>query len=204
MVGYNPSLGGIEVICGPMFSGKTEELIRRLSLAKVARQKVQVFKPLMDDRLDIKRLFERYNPNISLTSIESPMCILDYLNDSTRVIGICEAQFFDLSILGVVTKLAKRGIRVICSGLDQNFLGEPYDCVGQLIALADEVDKAQGVCSICGSPASKTFCIANGDQQIVSGDKSFLNSSQAYEILGEDIKLFEARCNVHFYDSLGL
>ena len=202
MVGYSPSLGGIEVICGPMFSGKTEELIRRLSLAKVARQKVQIFKPMMDDRLDIEKLFSRHIPNMEVTSIKEPLCILDHINDSTRVIGICEVQFFDKSILGVTTKLAKRGVRVVCSGLDQNFLGEPYDSVGQLIALADEVDKAQGVCSICGSPASKTFCTSNGDEQIVVGDKNFLNSSQAYEMLGEDIQLFEARCNAHFYDSL--
>lgn len=199
MNGYSPFfLGGVEIICGPMFSGKTEELIRRVRLAQIARQKVQVFKSVLEDRYGQKDVVSHSNATIQAIPVEQAWDILNKLKDSTRVVGIDEVHLFDDSILGITTKFVKRGLRVICAGLDQNVLGVPYNSTAQLLALADEVDKVQAVCSICGSPASKTYCSFDESQQVVLGDKASVLPGQNRE----DMELFEARCNTHYYDTV--
>lgn len=148
--------GWIEVVCGSMFSGKTEELLRRVRRAQIARQKVQVFKPKIDDRYSVDHVQSHDANRIPSTSIENPREILDSIEDNTRVVGIDEAQFFDESLVDVVQKLAYRGIHVIVAGLDMDFRGIPFGPMPKLLAVAEEITKLSAVCVICGSSATRT------------------------------------------------
>ncbi len=177
-------VGGIEVVCGPMFSGKTEELIRRVKRAQIARQKVQIFKPGIDNRYHDTDVVSHSSLTVKARPIESSWDILKYLMDSTRVVAIDEVQFFDSEILIVVSKLAKRGVRVICAGLDQDSNGKPFGPMGDLLAIADSVLKVQAICTICGSPATKSYRKEN-----------YANGAQVQ--VGE-ADIYEARCRLHF------
>ena len=136
-----PFVGGsLEIICGPMFSGKSEELIRRIRRAEIARQKVQVFKPAIDDRFHQSDVVSRTTLSVQAIPVEKAVDIVQQLRDSTRIVGIDEVQFFDDAITEIARKLVRRGIRVICSGLDQYSNGDPFGPMPELLALADCVD----------------------------------------------------------------
>jgi thymidine kinase len=187
MVNYNSGAmmsGIVEVICGPMFSGKTEELIRRVRRAQIARQKVQIFKPAIDDRYHETNVVSHSSLSIEAQPVTRSMEILSKLFDSTRVVAIDEVQFFDEDIVIVIKKLARRGIRVICAGLDQDYTGSPFGPMAEILCRADSVDKIQAVCTVCGSPASKTF-----------RKKAEECSDQ---VLVGETDLYEARCRSHW------
>lgn len=175
--------GAIEVVCGPMFSGKTEELIRRAKRAQIARQKIQIFKPKIDNRYHETDVVSHSSLAIEAVVVNDSLDILRKLLDSTRVVAIDEVQFLDEMIIKVVSKLARRGIRVICAGLDQDYQGQPFGPMPALLAIADKVDKVQAVCTVCGSPATKTYRKPRVEkkQQIVVGEAD----------------LYEARCRGH-------
>ncbi len=148
--------GWIEVVCGPMFSGKTEELIRRLRLARIARQRVEIFKPAVDTRYAQRHIVSHNDQKFTCTPITRAEQILEMMDDSTRVVGIDEAQFFDDAIVQVCEKIANRGLRVIVAGLDQDYRGEPFGPMPQLLALAESILKLKAVCTTCGGWASKS------------------------------------------------
>jgi thymidine kinase len=148
--------GFIEVVCGSMFSGKTEELVRRLKRAQIARQKVQVFKPVIDNRYSADHVQSHDANRILSRPVENAQEILKYVDDNTRVVGIDEAQFFDDAVVEVAQKLAYRGIRVIVAGLDMDFRGQPFGPMPKLLAVAEEVTKLSAVCVICGNPATRS------------------------------------------------
>lgn len=150
-----------------MFSGKTEELMRRLKRAQYGRQKVQVFKPKIDNRYSDDHVQSHDANKILSIPVSTAKEILDRVEDNTRVVGIDEVQFFDDSILDVCNKLAYRGIRVICAGLDMDFRGQPFGPMPKLLAIAESVTKLQAVCVVCGMPASRSQKVV-GDQSIVA------------------------------------
>lgn len=174
--------GSIEVVCGPMFSGKTEELIRRVKRAQIARQKVQIFKPTIDNRYHETEVVSHSSQSIEAVPVSSSIELLQRVFDTTRVVAIDEVQFFDTDIILVVEKLARRGVRVICAGLDQDYLGKTFGPMGELLARADHVHKIQAICTVCGAPASKTFR---------------KNLEQKEQVLVGETDLYEARCRAH-------
>lgn len=154
---YRPvNHGYIEVIVGPMYSGKSEELIRRVKRAKIAKQNVIVFKPTIDDRYSKEDVVSHSGYSVDAIPIKTSNHIYDYINDDTQVVGIDEVQFFDDNIVDVCIDLADKGIRVICAGLDMDFRGEPFGPTPRLLAIAEFVDKIQAICSVCGQPATRT------------------------------------------------
>ncbi len=146
----------LEVVCGSMFSGKTEELLRRVKRAQIARQRVQVFKPSLDNRYSVNHIQSHDANRVPSRAVEKAWDILNLVGDNTRVVGIDEAQFFDDSIIEVVQKLANRGVRVIVAGLDMDFRGQPFGPMPQLLALAESVTKLTAVCVVCGNAASRS------------------------------------------------
>lgn len=179
MTTQNPldkTVGWIEVICGSMFSGKTEELIRRLRRAQIAKQKVLVFKPKIDTRYSESIITSHSKLTIPSILIEKSSDIFNYVTDETQVIGIDEVQFLDKGIVKVCQKLADRGIRVIAAGLDQDYRGEPFDPIPQLLSIAEYITKTLAVCMVCGSPA------ANRTQRLIkSSERVLVGASDAYE-----------------------
>ena len=162
--------GRIEVVCGSMFSGKTEELIRRLKRAKFARQKVEIFKPALDTRYSEVEVVSHDSNHIISTPIETSASILLLANDCD-VVGIDEAQFFDNELVDVCNELARRGIRVIVAGLDMDFRCQPFGPMPALMAVADEVTKVHAICVKCGSPANHSHRLSKSDQLVVLGEK---------------------------------
>lgn len=152
--------GWIEVICGSMFSGKTEELLRRVKRAQIGRQKVQVFKPVIDDRYSADHVQSHNANRVPSRPVERARDILKLVDDNTRVVGIDEAQFFDDTVIEVAQKLAYRGMRVICAGLDMDFRGVPFGPMPKLLSVAEEVTKLSAVCMVCGGAASRSQRIA--------------------------------------------
>jgi thymidine kinase len=183
--------GSIEVICGSMFSGKTEELLRRLKRAQIARQKIQVFKPVVDNRYSQDHVQSHDASKVSSRPVEKARDILRHVDDNTRVVGIDEAQFFDDAVVEVAQKLAYRGMRVIVAGLDMDFRGRPFGAMPTLLALAESVTKLSAVCMVCGGPASRS-------QRIVSkapGESTSSETSSHQEtILVGASDAYEARC----------
>ena len=163
-------LGWIEVICGSMFSGKTEELIRRLNRAKIARQKVEIFKPEMDTRYDVQHVVSHDAHSIVSTPVQSASQILLFVQD-VDVIGIDEAQFFDAELVSVCNRLANDGMRVIVAGLDMDYLGKPFGPVPSLMAIAEYVTKIHAVCMKCSDPANYTHRLVADDRLMVLGEK---------------------------------
>ena len=161
--------GRVEVICGSMFSGKTEELIRRMKRAQFAKQKVDIFKPAIDTRYSDEDVVSHEGNSISSTPVESIASIL-LMGSDTDVIGIDEAQFFDDGIVDVVNELAGRGIRVIVAGLDLDFKGKPFGPMPALCAVADEVTKVHAICVRCGALAYVSHRIVAGDKQVMLGE----------------------------------
>ena len=162
--------GHIELICGSMFSGKTEELIRRLKRAKIAKQKVEIFKPRIDVRYDDINVVSHDANFIHSTPVESSSQILLYAND-VEVIGIDEAQFFDDGLPLVCSELADRGIRIIVAGLDIDYLGKPFGCMPNLLAIAEYVTKVHAICMNCGDLAHYSHRIVEGSSRILLGEQ---------------------------------
>lgn len=159
--------GFIEVVCGSMFSGKTEELMRRLKRAQYGRQKVQVFKPAIDTRYSDDHVQSHDANRVLSIPVKTAREILDRVEDNTRVVGIDEVQFFDESVVDVCNKLAYRGMRVICAGLDMDFRGQPFGPMPKLLSVAESVTKLQAVCVVCGQAASRSQKVV-GDAAIVA------------------------------------
>jgi thymidine kinase len=175
--------GWVEVICGCMFSGKTEELIRRMTRAQIARQKLQVFKPALDDRYGREFVASHDANRIESIPVENSNEILAQLEDSTRVVGIDEAQFFDNGLVEVVERLALRGIRVVVAGLDMDFKGRPFGPIPALLATAESVTKLSAICMVCGAPATRSQRITSSEETVQLG------AQEAYE----------ARCRAHHH-----
>ena len=162
--------GSVEVICGSMFSGKTEELIRRLKRAQFARQKVEIYKPCIDIRYSEDQVVSHDSHSIPSTPIDSPASML-LLSSDVEVVGIDEAQFFDDTLVDVVQTLANRGIRVIIAGLDTDFLGKPFGPMPALMAIAEDIQKVHAICVRCGSPANHSHRLIAKDELVVLGEK---------------------------------
>jgi thymidine kinase len=161
--------GSIEVICGSMFSGKTEELIRRLKRAKFAKMNVQIFKPCIDVRYSEDEVVSHDSHSINSTPISSPAKMLE-ISEDVQVVGIDEAQFFDNSIIEVVQALANRGVRVIIAGLDTDFLGKPFGPMPALMAVAEDIQKVHAICVRCGSPANHSHRLSQSSELVVLGE----------------------------------
>ncbi len=170
-VSHHKNGGTIEVIAGSMFSGKTEELIRRLRRVKFARQKVEIFKPLIDTRYSIEEVVSHDENSISSTSVENSANIL-LLAGNVDVVAIDEAQFFDKGLVEVCQKLADMGIRVIVAGLDMDFKGKPFGPMPDLMAIANYVSKVHAICVGCGSVAQFSHRLVSNDKQVLLGEKS--------------------------------
>lgn len=161
--------GTIEVVCGSMFSGKTEELIRRMKRAQFAKQKVEIFKPSIDVRYSEQEVVSHNHNAIMSTPVESSQSIL-LLAEDVEVVGIDEAQFFDMGIVDVCRKLASRGIRVIVAGLDMDYKGVPFGPMPSLMAIADDVYKAHAICVRCGSLANFSHRTVASNRQVLLGE----------------------------------
>jgi thymidine kinase len=179
--------GSIEVICGSMFSGKTDELIRRLVRAVIAKQKVQVFKPAIDVRYAVEKVTSHTGSNFDAIPVENAAEIRSKLEPDTTVVGIDEAQFLDPAIIPIAQELAGRGIRVIVAGLDMDFRGEPFGPMPLLMSMAERVDKLHAICMICGDEASRTQRLVNGKPARYDDPVVIVGASE----------LYEARCRKH-------
>lgn len=174
--------GWIEVICGAMFSGKTEELIRRLKRAKIANLKVEIFKPSIDVRYSELHVISHDANAIHSTPIDSTQNLLQYAKD-VDVVGIDEAQFFDAGIINVCETLALKGVRVIVAGLDMDYQGKPFGFMPQLLAIADYITKLHAICVVCGNIASFSYRKTRHGDQIVLGERD----------------VYEPRCRICFH-----
>lgn len=175
--------GSIELVCGPMFSGKTEELIRRVKRAQIAKQRVQIFKPAIDVRYDETKVVSHSSLAIQSEPVEKAVDILLNLKDTTRVVAIDEVQFFDMEIIKVIEKLANRGYRVVCAGLDLDFRAVPFGPMPMLLAIADNVQKIQAICTVCGAPATRSQRLSDCDDTVLLGETDS----------------YEARCRGHYF-----
>ncbi|MGE6487324.1 thymidine kinase [Paenisporosarcina sp. NPDC076898] len=173
--------GWVEVICGSMFSGKSEELIRRVRRVQFAKQKIAVFKPRLDNRYSEEEVVSHNGTKVIAVPVERSKDIWGYISDEYDVIGIDEAQFFDEGIVEVVQRLANHGFRVIVAGLDQDFRGEPFGPMPTLMAGAEQVTKLQAVCQVCGSPASRTQRLINGEPAGYEDPIILIGATEAYE-----------------------
>ncbi|AIW39134.1 MULTISPECIES: thymidine kinase [Bacillus] len=179
--------GWLELICGSMFSGKSEELIRRVKRATYAKQEVKVFKPAIDNRYSEEAVVSHNGTSMTSHVISSSAEIWDHISESTDVIAVDEVQFFGESIIGDLSSLADKGYRVIAAGLDMDFRGEPFGVVPNLMAVAESVTKLQAVCSVCGSPASRTQRLIDGKPASYDDPVILVGASESYE----------ARCRHH-------
>ncbi|MCC9022627.1 thymidine kinase [Bacillus nakamurai] len=179
--------GWLELICGSMFSGKSEELIRRVKRATYAKQEVKVFKPAIDNRYSEEAVVSHNGTSMTSHVISSSAEIWDHISESTDVIAVDEVQFFDESIIADLSLLADKGYRVIAAGLDMDFRGEPFGVVPNLMAMAELVTKLQAVCSVCGSPASRTQRLIDGQPASYDDPVILVGASESYE----------ARCRHH-------
>ncbi|HEY7910904.1 MAG TPA: thymidine kinase [Blastocatellia bacterium] len=182
MDGINPRGGWIEVISGGMFSGKSEELIRRIRRAEIARQRTQLFKPAIDNRFDIKRVISRDNRGLDAIPVGSSADLRSNIVFGVRVVGIDEVQFFDDGIIELCMEMADAGIRVIAAGLDQDYLRRPFGPMPKLLSVAEYVSKMHAVCVRCGGPAHYSQRVSGGNSQIEVGDISYeARCRQCYE-----------------------
>ena len=183
MIRLFPERGGwLEVVCGPMFSGKSEELIRRLRRAQIARRKVQIFKPLIDNRYGDDHIVSHSDMRIASVNVKTSDDILKGVHDDTEVVGIDEGQFFDKDLPAACTSLAAAGKRVVVAGLDTDYLGRPFEPMPVLMAIAEYVTKTHAICMVCGNPANHT------QRLVASGDRVLVGAQGVYE----------ARCRICF------
>jgi thymidine kinase len=181
-----PTQGWIEVIVGSMFSGKSEELIRRLRRAQIARQKVQIFKPALDSRYADDHIVSHSEMRIASSAVRTSRELLETVDRDTEVVGIDEGQFFDADLPAVCSALADQGKRVIVAGLDQDYLGKPFEPMPQLLAIAEYITKTHAICMVCGNPANHT-------QRLVASEDRVLLGAQG---------MYEARCRRCFDPAL--
>jgi thymidine kinase len=186
VVRHQPNQGWIEVIVGSMFSGKSEELIRRLRRAQIARQKVQIFKPMVDTRYADDHIVSHSEMRIPSRAVRTSRELLDLVEGDTEVVGIDEGQFFDLDLPAVVNTIANRGKRVIVAGLDQDYLGKPFEPMPQLLAIAEYITKTLAICMVCGNPANHTQRLVPGGDRVLVGAEG----------------TYEARCRACFDPNL--
>ncbi len=179
--------GWIEVVCGSMFSGKTEELIRRIKRAVIAKQVVQVFKPSMDDRYDAVQVASHSGAQYQAVAVVSVAQMRQQLNPEAEVVAIDEIQFFEPAVLDFCRDMAQEGRRVIVAGLDLDFRGEPFGPMPLLMAEAEQVDKLQAICLVCGAPASRTQRLINNEPANYNDPIILVGASENYE----------ARCRRH-------
>ena len=179
--------GSVEVICGSMFSGKTDELIRRLVRATIAKQKVQVFKPAIDVRYAVEKVTSHAGANYDAIPVEKAADIREKLDRNTTVVAIDEAQFMDAEVVTIARELADKGIRVLVAGLDQDFRGDPFGPMPALMAQAEHVDKLHAICMVCGDEASRTQRLVNGKPARYDDPVVIVGASE----------LYEARCRRH-------
>ena len=179
--------GSIEVVCGSMFSGKTDELIRRLVRATIAKQKVQVFKPVIDNRYSEEKVTSHTGSNFDAIPVANAAEIREKVDDDTTVVGIDEAQFFDPEIIQVAQELAANRVRVLAAGLDMDFKGEPFGPIPVLMSLAEDVSKLHAICMVCGDEASRTQRLVNGEPARYDDPIVIVGASEMYE----------ARCREH-------
>jgi thymidine kinase len=170
-----PPAGWIEVIVGSMFSGKSEELIRRVRRAQIARQRVQIFKPTVDTRYADDHIVSHSAVRLPSESAHSSAELLAQVSAETEVVGIDEGQFFDAELPAVCATLARRGIRVIVAGLDQDYLGKPFEPMPHLLAIAEFITKTRAICMVCGNPANHT------QRLVTSSDRVLLGAQGTYE-----------------------
>lgn len=163
------SVGWVEVIAGSMFSGKSEELIRRLRRAKIARQKVQVFKPELDSRFSGNQIVSHSEMRHESANSRSAAEVLAKVDPDTEVVGIDEGQFFDNELVAVANKLAQRGVRVIIAGLDQDYTGQPWEPMPQLLAIAEYITKTHAICMKCGKPANYSQRTFESEERVAVG-----------------------------------
>ena len=173
--------GWIEVICGSMFSGKSEELIRRVRRVQIAKKNIQVFKPTMDNRYAVQYIYSHNGTKVDAINITNPNEISEKIEPDTEVIAIDEAQFYDDTIVSVCQKLADQGKRVIIAGLDQDFRGEPFGPIPKLLAVAEHIDKLQAICMLCGNTASRTQRLVNGQPAKYSDPTILIGAKESYE-----------------------
>ncbi|MEK7312542.1 MAG: thymidine kinase [Chloroflexota bacterium] len=179
--------GSIEVITGSMFSGKTDELIRRLRRARIAKQKIRVFKPVIDNRYAVEKVTSHAGNEFDAIPVANANAISMLVEPDATVVAVDEAQFFDWHIADVCQSLASRGVRVIAAGLDMDFRGEPFGPMPLLMAQAEKVDKLQAICVVCGMPASRTQRLIDGRPANYNDPVVQVGGSEAYE----------ARCREH-------
>ncbi|WP_449620792.1 thymidine kinase [Robertmurraya sp. Marseille-Q9965] len=179
--------GWVEVVCGSMFSGKSEELIRRVRRAQYAKQKIAVFKPKIDNRYSDEAVVSHNGTSVNAIPIAQSTDIFKYIESDEDVIAIDEVQFFDDEIIKVIQHLADSGHRVIAAGLDQDFRGEPFGQMPAIMAIAESVTKLQAVCTVCGNPASRTQRLINGKPASYDDPIILVGASESYE----------ARCRHH-------
>jgi thymidine kinase len=170
-----PNQGWIEVITGSMFSGKSEELIRRVRRAEIARQRVQVFKPRLDTRHAAEYVISHSDFRYAAETVVSARALKDAVRADTEVVGIDEGQFFDMELPAVANALADEGKRVIVAGLDQDYLGKPFEPMPQLLAIAEYITKTLAICMVCGNPANHT------QRLVASSDRVLLGAQGTYE-----------------------
>ncbi len=173
--------GWIELICGSMFSGKTEELIRRVRRARIARQKVQVFKPAIDTRYTTEAVTSHNGLGVEAVPVQSVSEIEKLIQPDVDVVAIDEVQFFGWDVTELCQRLANQGIRVIAAGLDMDFRGEPFGPIPVLMAQAESVEKLQAICVVCGNPASSTQRLINGQPAAYDDPVILVGGSESYE-----------------------
>ena len=178
---HSYSGGWIEVVCGSMFSGKTEEMIRRIRRARIAKQQVQVFKPALDDRYHAEQVSSHNGLSWEAVPVGNATEIPDRLAPDTTVVAVDEAQFFDWELSRVCKDLARQGLRIILAGLDMDFRGEPFGPMPLLMAEAEEVTKLQAICVVCGAPASRTQRLIDGLPAAYDDPIILVGGSESYE-----------------------
>jgi thymidine kinase len=184
---HSPRPGWIEVITGSMFSGKSEELIRRLRRAQIARQRVQIFKPAVDSRFSDEAIVSHSEMTIPSANVLSSQELAAQVRPDTEVVGIDEGQFFDAGLPAVCARLADEGKRVIVAGLDQDYLGKPFEPMPQLLAIAEYITKTLAICMVCGGPANRTQRLVPSTERVLVGATG----------------TYEARCRHCFDPTLG-
>ncbi len=177
----NQKDGWIEVIAGPMFAGKTEELLRRVKRLEYAKKHVVVFKPLLDDRFSESEVVSHNNNSTKSVNISYAKQIFDFIDDQTEVVAVDEIQFLDCEAVGIMEYLASRGIRVIVSGLDKDFRGEPFSFMPKLLSLAEYVTKLTAICVKCGKPATRTQRMVNGKPARYVDPIIMIGAEESYE-----------------------
>ena len=173
--------GWIEIICGSMFAGKTEELIRRINRVHYAKKSIIVFKPAIDDRYDVKAVVSHANKRVDSIPVKTSQKILEHLNTLPYAVAIDEVQFFDKGLIDIVERLANSGVRVILAGLDLDFRGEPFGIMPELLARAEYVTKLQSICQVCGAPATRTQRIIDGRPADYDDPIILVSASEKYE-----------------------